>query len=118
MWIQTHITEPLSYLYDILLEDLFLLLLLTPPPPLLGVNDRLDLTVVLVQLVGRDVQEPEGQPQLLHLQKKQKTCNVTISVVDPNTLNLDPDPDTGFWPNLDPDLDPGTDPDPGLCYQF
>ena len=23
------------------------------------------------------------------------------SVVDPNTLNLDPDP--GFWPNLDPD---------------
>ena len=24
-----------------------------------------------------------------------------ISVVDPNTLNLDPDP--GFWPNLDPD---------------
>ena len=28
------------------------------------------------------------------------------SVVDPNTLNLDPDP--GFWPNLDPD--PGPDP--------
>ena len=25
------------------------------------------------------------------------------SVVDPNTLNLDPDPDPGFWPNLDPD---------------
>ena len=34
------------------------------------------------------------------------------SVVDPNTLNLDPDP--GFWPNLD--LDP--DPDPGLNYKF
>ena len=32
------------------------------------------------------------------------------SVVDPKTLNLDPDP--GFWPNLDPDLDPG------LNYQF
>ena len=31
------------------------------------------------------------------------------SVVDPNTLNLDPDP--GFWPNLDPD--PGPDLDPG-----
>ena len=30
------------------------------------------------------------------------------SVVDPNTLNLDPDP--GFLPNLDPY--------PGLCYQF
>ena len=30
------------------------------------------------------------------------------SVVDPNTLNLDPDP--GFWPNLDPD--------PGLYYQL
>ena len=29
-------------------------------------------------------------------------------VVDPNTLNLDPDPE--FWPNLDPD--------PGLNYQF
>ena len=36
------------------------------------------------------------------------------SVVDPNTLNLDPDP--GFRPNLDPD--PGPDPDPGLYYQF
>ena len=35
------------------------------------------------------------------------------SVVDPNTLNLDPYP--GFWPNLDPDPgpDPGPDPDPG-----
>ena len=32
-------------------------------------------------------------------------------VVDPNTLNLDPDP--GFWPNLDPDPDPGPDPNPG-----
>ena len=30
-----------------------------------------------------------------------------ISVVDPNTLNLDPDPEPGFWPNLDPDPDPG-----------
>ena len=38
------------------------------------------------------------------------------SVVDPNALNLDPDP--GFWPNLDPVPDPGTDPDPGLCYKF
>ena len=28
------------------------------------------------------------------------------SVVDPNTLNLDPNPE--FWPNLDPD--PGPDP--------
>ena len=35
---------------------------------------------------------------------------VRTRVVDPNTLNLDPDPDTGFRPNLDPD--PG--PDPGL----
>ena len=26
-----------------------------------------------------------------------------ISVVDPNTMNLDPDLDPGFWPNLDPD---------------
>ena len=41
--------------------------------------------------------------------------------MDPNTLNLDPDPVPGFWPNLDPDLgiwpnldpDPGPDPDPG-----
>ena len=29
------------------------------------------------------------------------------SVVDPNTLNLDPDPEPGFWHNLDPDPDPG-----------
>ena len=37
---------------------------------------------------------------------------VSSSVVDPNTLNLDPDPDPGFWTNLDPD------PDPGLYNQF
>ena len=30
------------------------------------------------------------------------------NVVDPNTLNLDPDP--GFWSNFDPD--------PGLYYQL
>ena len=36
----------------------------------------------------------------------------SASVVDPNTLSLDPDP--GFWPNLAPD--PG--PDPGLYYQL
>ena len=30
--------------------------------------------------------------------------------MDPNTLNLDPDPE--FWPNLDPDQDPE------LCYQL
>ena len=26
---------------------------------------------------------------------------VIVSVVDPNALNLDPDTDPGFWPNLD-----------------
>ena len=31
---------------------------------------------------------------------------VSCSVMDPNTLNLDPNP--GFWHNLDPD--PGPDP--------
>ena len=36
--------------------------------------------------------------------------SVLTSVVDPNTLNLDPDP--GFWADLDPD------PDPGLYNQF
>ena len=35
---------------------------------------------------------------------------MTISVVDPNPLNLDPRPDPEFWPNLDPD--------PGLFHQF
>ena len=34
------------------------------------------------------------------------------SVVDPNTLNLEWDPDPGLWPHLDPD------PDPGLYNQF
>ena len=38
------------------------------------------------------------------------------SVVDPNTLNLDPDP--GFWLNLDPDPDSDPGPDPWLYYQF
>ena len=33
---------------------------------------------------------------------------VFYSVVDPNTVNLDPNP--GVWPNLDPD--------PGFYYQF
>ena len=28
------------------------------------------------------------------------TVPVSTSVVDPNTFNLDPDPE--FWPNLDP----------------
>ena len=41
---------------------------------------------------------------------------VSISVVDPNTLNLDPgfwpnlhnlNPDPVFWPNFDPDPDSG-----------
>ena len=38
------------------------------------------------------------------------------SVVDPNALNLDPDP--GFWLNLDPDPDSDPGPDPWLYYQF
>ena len=33
---------------------------------------------------------------------KKKKFIISSSVVDPNTLNLDPDP--GFWPNLDPEL--------------
>ena len=37
-----------------------------------------------------------------------KKVMVRFSVVDPNTLNLDPDP--GFWPNLDSD--------PGLFNKF
>ena len=34
--------------------------------------------------------------------------------MEPNTLNLDPDP--GFWPNLDPDPGfwPNLDPDPRI----
>ena len=36
------------------------------------------------------------------------SIKLATSVVDLNTLNLDPDP--GFWPNLDPDL--------GQYYQF
>ena len=38
------------------------------------------------------------------------------SVVDPNTLNLDPD--TGFWFNLDPDPDPSPDPDLRLLVYY
>ena len=40
--------------------------------------------------------------------KSSSIFNVPCSVVDPNTLNLDPD--SGFWPNLDPD--------PGLYNKF
>ena len=35
--------------------------------------------------------------------------SLNCSVVNSNTLNLDPDPDPGFWPDLDPD--------PGLHYR-
>ena len=35
---------------------------------------------------------------------------VLLGVVDPNTLNLDPEPDLEFLPKLDPD--------PGLCNKF
>ena len=35
---------------------------------------------------------------------------LVIGVVDPNTLNLDPDSDPEFWLNLDPD--------PGLCIKI
>ena len=42
--------------------------------------------------------------ELLSRVKELKELHLS-SVVDPNTLNLDPDP--GFWPNLDPDPDPG-----------
>ena len=36
--------------------------------------------------------------------------------MEPNTLNLDPDP--GFWPNLDPDPGfwPNLDPDPRIFF--
>ena len=44
------------------------------------------------------------QSTYLYLQLPVPSC----SVVDPNTLNLDPDP--GIWSNLDPD--------PGLYYQL
>ena len=36
--------------------------------------------------------------------------------MDPNTLNLDPDP--GYWLNLDPDPGPDLHPDPGLKNQY
>ena len=38
------------------------------------------------------------------------------SVVNPNILNLDSDPE--FWLNLDSDSDPGLDPNAGLCYNL
>ena len=50
--------------------------------------------------------QPNLHLTLLH--KYLEKTQASISVVDPNTLNLDPDP--GFWPNLDPD--------PGLFNQF
>ena len=44
------------------------------------------------------------------------------SVVDPNTVTSNLDPDPGFWPNLDPNLDPDLGmypgPDSGLLYQL
>ena len=56
------------------------------------------------------------------MNKKLILLKVCCRVVDPNTLNLDPDP--VVLPNLDPDpiVLPNLDPDPGLpvpvCYNF
>ena len=52
--------------------------------------------------------DPDPQPWLKFDTFTAGENSVSSSVVDPNTLNLDPDPE--FRPNLDPD--------PGLCYQF
>ena len=43
------------------------------------------------------------EPQNVHRQEEELVDGYLLasSVVDPNTLNLDPDP--GFWPYLDPD---------------
>ena len=43
-----------------------------------------------------------------HCRSGYELVQYLTSVMDPNTLNLDPDPE--FWPNVDPD--------PGLGYQF
>ena len=55
----------------------------------------------------------ERQPYLII-----EHSNASTSVVESNTLTLDPDP--GFWHNLDPD--PGfwhnLYPDPWLCYRY
>ena len=42
---------------------------------------------------------PKGDNWNINLKIEQ--CSFVISVEDPNTMNLDPDP--GFWPNLNPD---------------
>ena len=55
-------------------------------------------------------------PETILLARTCRATSFTASVVDPNTLTLDPDSNLGFWPNLDPDPDPG--PDPGLFNQF
>ena len=55
---------------------------------------------------SRDSGEAWDQPAGIQARHGAKS-----SVVDPNTLNLDTDPDPGFWPNFDPD--PGSDPDIG-----
>ena len=61
-------------------------------------------------------------PETILLATSFTATSFTASVVDPNTLTLDPDSNPGFWPNLDPDPDPGPvpdpDPDPGLFDQF
>ena len=41
---------------------------------------------------------------MFHCTLSKYICSLACSVVDPNTLVLYPDPNSGFWPNLDPDL--------------
>ena len=41
---------------------------------------------------------------MFHCTLSKYICFLACSVVDPNTLVLYPDPNSGFWPNLDPDL--------------
>ena len=54
-----------------------------------------------------DLQRLEERREAMHIIQTFKIP--TGSVGDPNTLNLDQDPE--FWPNLDPD------PDQGFYYQ-
>ena len=65
-----------TYLDDVLFDNLFLPFLLHPPSDFFGVSDRLYLTVVLLHLIGRHVEEAQGQTHLLHLNIGSEQLNI------------------------------------------
>ena len=80
------------------------------PPPAHRQRRLQDGSVLLRRQGLRHAGAVGSEPRVLGGEAGRLRGRLSGSVVDPNSLNLNPDPE--FWPNLDPDLGLG------LCCQF